>query len=61
MDGDHTLERGREMQPECLRIVFDQLHVQRVLLGEMILKPKMVLPGLSCSHQESAKVSRSPR
>jgi fructose-bisphosphate aldolase class I len=39
-----------------VRIVFDQLHVQRVLLAAMILKPNMVLPGLSCSHQESAKV-----
>ena len=56
MNGDHTLKRSREMTAECLRIVFDQLHVQRVLLAGMILKPKLVFPGLSCSHQESAKV-----
>jgi fructose-bisphosphate aldolase class I len=54
MDGDHTLERCREVTAECLRAVFDQLHVQRVLLEGMILKPNMVLPGLTCPHQESA-------
>ena len=54
MDGDHTLERCREVTAECLRTVFDQLHVQRVLLQGMILKPNMVLPGLTCPHQESA-------
>jgi fructose-bisphosphate aldolase class I len=54
MDGDHTLERCREVTAECLRTVFDQLHLQRVLLEGMILKPNMVLPGLTCPHQESA-------
>lgn len=53
MDGDHTLERSREVTAECLRTVFDQLHMQRVLLEGMILKPNMVLPGLACPHQES--------
>jgi fructose-bisphosphate aldolase class I len=54
MIGDHTLERCREVTTECLRTVFDQLHGQRVLLEGMILKPNMVLPGLTCPHQESA-------
>jgi fructose-bisphosphate aldolase class I len=53
MDGDHTLQRCREVTAECLRTVFDQLHVQRVLLEGLILKPNMVLPGLTCP-QESA-------
>jgi len=53
MDGDHTLQRCREVTAEFLRTVFDQLHGQRVLLEGMILKPNMVLPGLACSHQES--------
>ena len=54
MIDDHTLERCREVTTECLRTVFDQLHGQRVLLEGMILKPNMVLPGLTCPHQESA-------
>jgi fructose-bisphosphate aldolase, class I len=33
--------------------VFIQLNCQRVLLEGMILKPNMVLPGLTCPAQES--------
>jgi fructose-bisphosphate aldolase, class I len=53
MDGDHTLERCRKVTEEVLRNVFIQLNCQRVLLEGMILKPNMVLPGLSCPAQES--------
>ena len=52
MDGDHTLERCREVTEEVLRTVFNQLYTQRVTLEGMILKPNMVLPGLVCPHQE---------
>jgi fructose-bisphosphate aldolase class I len=55
MDGDHTLERCREATEEVLRAVFDQLAVQGVALDGMILKPNMVLPGLSCSKQPTAE------
>ena len=48
MDGEHTLERCREVTEEALRTVFNQLNCQRVLLEGMILKPNMVLPGLTC-------------
>ena len=48
MDGEHTLERCREVTEEVLRNVFIQLNCQRVLLEGMILKPNMVLPGLTC-------------
>jgi fructose-bisphosphate aldolase, class I len=51
MDGDHTLERCGEVTEEVLRMVFSQLYAQRVTLEGMILKPNMVLPGLSCSVQ----------
>jgi fructose-bisphosphate aldolase, class I len=51
MDGDHTLERCREATEETLRVVFAQLREQRVLLEGMILKPNMVLPGLTCPKQ----------
>jgi len=53
MDGDHTLDRCRAVTEEVLRTVFNQLNSQRVLLEGMILKPNMVLPGLTCPpHQE---------
>ena len=53
MDGDHTLERCRAATEEVLRTVFIQLNSQRVLLEGMILKPNMVLPGLTCPTQTS--------
>jgi len=53
MDGGHTLERCREVTEEVLRNVFIQLNCQRVLLEGMILKPNMVLPGLTCPTQAS--------
>ena len=51
MDGDHTLERCREVTEEVLRTVFKELYTQRVILEGMILKPNMVLPGLTCPKQ----------
>lgn len=51
MDGDHTLERCGEVTEEVLHSVFNQLYSQRVALEGMILKPNMVLPGLSCRTQ----------
>jgi len=53
MDGEHSLERCRKATEEALRNVFSQLNCQRVLLEGMILKPNMVLPGLSCPKQAS--------
>jgi fructose-bisphosphate aldolase class I len=51
MDGEHTLERCSEVTEEVLRAVFNQLYTQRVTLEGVILKPNMVLPGLSCPKQ----------
>jgi fructose-bisphosphate aldolase class I len=51
MDGAHTLERCGEVTEEVLRTVFNQLYTQRVTLEGMILKPNMVLPGLTCPKQ----------
>ncbi|MEO6993616.1 MAG: class I fructose-bisphosphate aldolase [Lacunisphaera sp.] len=53
MDGDHTLDRSLEVTEEALRNVFIQLNCQRVRLEGMILKPNMVLPGLTCPQQVS--------
>jgi fructose-bisphosphate aldolase class I len=53
MDGEHTLDRCREVTEEVLRIVFKHLYSQRVMLEGLILKPNMVLPGLTCPMQEA--------
>ena len=53
MDGEHTLERCREVTEEVLRMVFNQLYTQRVILEGILLKPNMVLPGLTCPKQET--------
>jgi fructose-bisphosphate aldolase class I len=56
MDGTHSLEKCRESTEELLKLVFDQLYAQRVMLEGIILKPNMVLPGLACTEQESIQV-----
>ena len=61
MDGDHTLERCAEVTEEVLRAVFEHLHLQRVMLEGMILKPNMVLPGLTCPSQEGSTRWPTPR
>jgi len=53
MDGEHSLERSFDVTKEVLRTVFNQLYAQRVLLEGMILKPNMVLPGLTSPKQEA--------
>ena len=53
MEGEHTLQQCHEVTEEVLHTVFQQLYRQSVRLEAMILKPNMVLPGLSCPRQES--------
>jgi fructose-bisphosphate aldolase class I len=55
MDGDHTLERCRAVTEDVQRTVFHQLYMQRVMLEGMILKPNMVVPGLTCPRQQSVE------
>ena len=55
MEGGHTLKRCGEVTEEVLRAVFAQLYTQRVILEGMILKPNMVLPGLTCPLPEEVK------
>jgi fructose-bisphosphate aldolase class I len=51
MDGEHTLERCCEVTDQVLRTVFSELFAQRVVLEGMVLKPNMVLPGMSSISQ----------
>ena len=53
MTGEHTLEQCRQVTEEVLRTVFIQFETQGVSLEGMILKPNMVLPGLTCPEQET--------
>ena len=53
LDGDHTIERCREVSEAVLHAVFDALHRHQVKLEYMVLKPSMVLPG----KQQPAKAS----
>jgi fructose-bisphosphate aldolase class I len=51
MDGEHTLEQCCAVTDKVLRTVFGELFAQRVMLEGIILKPNMVLPGMSCTSQ----------
>ena len=55
MDGGHSLVKCRNVTEDVLRIVFNHLYINRVALEGMILKPNMVLPGLTCTKQESVE------
>ncbi len=55
MDGAHSLKRCFEVTEEVLQAVFSQLHTQRVSLEGVILKPNMVLAGLTSSRQETVE------
>ena len=55
MDGDHTLQRCRDVTEETLGRVFAQLASMRVLLEGMLLKPNMVLPGAACADQSDTE------
>lgn len=48
MDGDHALATSARVTEEVLHAVFHALHLQRVALECMLLKPNMVLPGRAC-------------
>lgn len=55
MEGGHSMHQCFKVTQETLRTVFEELNLQNVMLEGMILKPNMVLPGLSCPVQESVE------
>lgn len=58
MEGMHDLQQCFSVTEEVLKEVFDQLYTQRVLLEGMLLKPNMIIPGLSCPiHATIAEVA----
>jgi fructose-bisphosphate aldolase class I len=55
MDGNHSLQRCREVTGEVLHAVFNALYEQRVEFEGMILKPNMILPGTDNATQNTAE------
>jgi fructose-bisphosphate aldolase class I len=53
MDGAHTITQCKDTTTEVLHAVFNQLYLQGVLLEGIILKPNMILSGLTCHEQAS--------
>ena len=55
MDGDHDIERCREVTRQVLRTTFEQLSAQRVMLEGIVLKPNMVIAGSDCARQATSE------
>jgi len=51
MDGSHNLKKCFDVTQRVQHVLFDQLFAQNVNLQHVILKPNMVLPGLSSPKQ----------
>ena len=56
MDGAHTIEACRVVTEQVVHTVFDQIFTQHVIPEGMLLKPNMILPGLTCPVQNEAEV-----
>jgi len=55
MDADNTIEICEDVTSRTLRLTFQELLRQRVLLEGMILKPNMVISGKKCPVQADRK------
>jgi fructose-bisphosphate aldolase class I len=53
MDGDHMLGDCYNVTFRTLKVLFDQLRINRVALEGLILKPNMVLPGKDSPYKAS--------
>lgn len=52
---DHTIDRCHEVTSAVLKMVFDELYEQQVILEGMILKPNMIVPGINAAVQPGAE------
>jgi fructose-bisphosphate aldolase class I len=57
LSGEQSIDRCFKVTEEALRVVFEHLRGQRVVLEGLILKPNMVTPGLACKAQASISTS----
>ena len=53
MDGDHDIAACERVTTWVLKEVFQQLFYAGVVLEGMVLKPNMILPGMTCARQNS--------
>jgi fructose-bisphosphate aldolase class I len=53
MDGAHDLKKCFDVTQKTLHVLFDQLYAQNVNLHGLVLKPNMILPGLSSAKKAS--------
>lgn len=53
MDGDHDIARCEEVTNETLKIVYQKLNEQGVMLAGTLLKPNMILPGKGAAQEVS--------
>ena len=53
MDGTHTIETCYEISKRTLNVVFEQLLLNHVFLGGIVLKPNMIISALDCPEQAS--------
>lgn len=51
IDGDHTLETCAAVSENVLHILFQALHLHKVILEYTVLKPSMVISGKNCPVQ----------
>ena len=55
MDGDHDIDRCYEVTEYGLRVLYEELFLQRVALEGSVLKPNMVVSGMKCDRQASVE------
>lgn len=55
MDGNHSIDTCHEVSQRAFARVFDELSRQRVFLEGIVLKPNMIVSGISCSEQAGAE------
>jgi fructose-bisphosphate aldolase, class I len=55
MDGGHDIDRCYQVTELVLKIVFEQLYLQRVMLEGMVLKPNMAVPGKKSAKKASVE------
>ena len=57
MDGDHDIDRHAVVTEEVQQAVFQALRRHHVVLELILLKPNMVLPGISCRRAKPKEVA----
>ena len=55
MEGNHPIQRCKDVTASVLVAVFGALRTQGVMLEGIVLKPNMVLPGLDCPQQATVE------